>query len=160
MICGQYDNLRGQAAAMKRRYEDRISELEQEVETMATRQKELQQQLQQSRQQQQTAAATTTVSGGASAADVATEVHQLFSSFSSLLCYMVNGTIFFCAALNVQWNYGQWNHIPLCCAKCTMKLDNGTIFFAALNVQWNCLFLCSSFYGVNTPVLGGGRLCM
>ena len=106
MICGQYDNLRGQATAMKQRYEDRISELEQEVETMATRQKELQQQLQQSRQQLQTAAATTTVSGGASAADVATEVHQLFFLFFVLL-YMDRETIFFCASLNRQWNYGQ-----------------------------------------------------
>ena len=106
MICGQYDNLRGQATAMKQRYEDRISELEQEVETMATRQKELQQQLQQSRQQLQTAAATTTVSGGASAADVATEVHQLFF-LSFVLLYMDRETLFFCASLNRQWNYGQ-----------------------------------------------------
>ena len=60
---------------MKQRYEDRISELEQEVETMATKQRALQQQVQQSRQQQQPTAA---VSGGASSADVATEVRQPF----------------------------------------------------------------------------------
>ncbi|XP_025112150.1 FK506-binding protein 15-like isoform X5 [Pomacea canaliculata] len=49
----KYENLRIQASTMKQKYEDRISDLEDEAETLTTRIKDLEQQLLQTRQQVQ-----------------------------------------------------------------------------------------------------------
>lgn len=49
----QYENLRIQASTMKQKYEDRISDLEDEAETLTARIKDLEQQLLQTRQQVQ-----------------------------------------------------------------------------------------------------------